>query len=429
MQKIKVINNGTVLVNSDFIMDPWIYGNLYNNSWSPFPKNNFDKKKLKKIKYCFISHLHQDHWDLDTIKHFDKKIKFFLPKLPFNKVIEKGLNKYGFKNISYIKYGKFEKISDDYEIAVVPPLNKGALETDIINPYDDNAIAIDTGLILKSTKLNINHLILFDNSPYDINIFKNFFKNIKIHSLFFNYNGFAQDYPLKYNMLSPSQKKKISYNLQLKKEKYIVNFINYIKPKTLVPHSSDFILNQNRKLFFSTHSKDFLDKHKYAERINKITKIKTFALYSKDTLFIDKNNFHAKIKTNNNERNLKNPQMKLSFPKGSVKKFENVLSEAFDKMLERIKTYNLTIPKSKLGLDFGNSKYLIDFKKKTITKNKFSKKDILILLTKKSIFKLILERKIHINNATIGCYLNWERYPNKYLNFRDLYQSLNFFHI
>ncbi len=28
----KVINNATTLINEDFIIDPWIYGSLYNNS-------------------------------------------------------------------------------------------------------------------------------------------------------------------------------------------------------------------------------------------------------------------------------------------------------------------------------------------------------------------------------------------------------------
>jgi hypothetical protein len=44
MYKFKVINNTTTLINNDFIIDPWIYGNLYNSSWSPYPKNKFKKK-------------------------------------------------------------------------------------------------------------------------------------------------------------------------------------------------------------------------------------------------------------------------------------------------------------------------------------------------------------------------------------------------
>ena len=35
-------NNATVVLNNEFIFDPWMYGSLYNSSWSPY------KKTLKK---------------------------------------------------------------------------------------------------------------------------------------------------------------------------------------------------------------------------------------------------------------------------------------------------------------------------------------------------------------------------------------------
>ena len=54
MNRFKILNNATTLINKDFIIDPWIYGNLYNNSWSPFPDTNYDKKELSKIKFCYI---------------------------------------------------------------------------------------------------------------------------------------------------------------------------------------------------------------------------------------------------------------------------------------------------------------------------------------------------------------------------------------
>ena len=46
MNKFQVINNATVLINDEFINDPWIYGDLYYNSWSPYFKPTFKKEKL-----------------------------------------------------------------------------------------------------------------------------------------------------------------------------------------------------------------------------------------------------------------------------------------------------------------------------------------------------------------------------------------------
>ena len=81
-------NNANIIVNNEFIFDPWLYGSLYNNSWYPYGKKTLKKNRLKKIKYCFISHLHQDHCDIDTIKYFPKKTIFIIPKLLVNKIIE-----------------------------------------------------------------------------------------------------------------------------------------------------------------------------------------------------------------------------------------------------------------------------------------------------------------------------------------------------
>ena len=98
MNTFKVITNATTIINDDLIIDPWIYGNVYYDAWSPYPDPKYPKKKLKNIKYCFISHIHPDHWDLETIKIFDKNVKFFIPDIVYNRLIERNLRKLGFTN-------------------------------------------------------------------------------------------------------------------------------------------------------------------------------------------------------------------------------------------------------------------------------------------------------------------------------------------
>jgi hypothetical protein len=165
----KVINNATTLINNDFIIDPWIYGNLYNSSWSPYPKNSFEKKKLKLIKYCYISHVHQDHWDLDTIKCFDYKVIFYIADLNFNRIIGDKLKSLNFKRIIYLKFNKDYKINKKYSIKLIQPLNRMGLETENIKNCDNNLIGIDTGIIIRFNDKS-NHIILTDNSPYDLKI-------------------------------------------------------------------------------------------------------------------------------------------------------------------------------------------------------------------------------------------------------------------
>ena len=72
MLSFRNINNATVIINDTFIFDPWIYGHVFYKMWRPYPNPEFNKNDLNKIKFCFISHVHQDHWDIDTIKYFRK---------------------------------------------------------------------------------------------------------------------------------------------------------------------------------------------------------------------------------------------------------------------------------------------------------------------------------------------------------------------
>ena len=112
MTSFKVVNNATTIINNNLILDPWIYGDLYHNSWSPESKDKYPIDNLKKIKMCFISHIHADHWDIDTIKYFNKNVSFFIPRMGFNIIIEKKLNELGFNNVNYLEVGKFTKVSD-----------------------------------------------------------------------------------------------------------------------------------------------------------------------------------------------------------------------------------------------------------------------------------------------------------------------------
>jgi hypothetical protein len=313
------------------------------------------------------------------------------------------------------------------------------LETENIKNCDNNLIGIDTGIIIKFNDKS-NHIILTDNSPYDLKIFKTFFKNIKTSSLFFPYNGFAQDYPLKYDNLSIESKRNISLKMALQREGYLLNFIKYLKPKILIPHSSDFILNTNRNLFYKIHPKDFVDKFLYAKRIENLTGVKSYALYAQDELKYINKRFFSVIKSNNISRTLKPKNIKLTFPEFKKINYKSnldfLLKKSLNQLLIRLKKYKLIVPKNYFIILLKNTKknYLINFKKKIIKKNVNLKhinlnKNPLILKINKNIFQAILERQIHINNAQIGCYLNWERYNNNFNKFRAIENAMNFFHI
>jgi UDP-MurNAc hydroxylase len=432
MNTFKVITNATTIINDDLIIDPWIYGNVYYDAWSPYPDPKYSKKKLKKIKYCFISHIHPDHWDLETIKLFNKSVKFFIPDIIYNRLIERNLRKIGFKNFNYLKLGKFHKINKNYKFGVVPALNQDGQEK-ARRVEKDNPPGIDTGLIVQTQNDKKNHLILTDNTPYNHKIYNKHFGNIDITSCFFPYNG-IDDYPLCYDNFSLKEKKRLSIKRCHNREKVLIKFFKKIKPQIIIPHSSDFTLNIRKKEFYKIHSGEFMEKDLYAKRIEKKSNIRCVALYEDDVLEYDGKNFNEKIKSNKKSRTRIRKNVKVILPKVEKKfKLHSLVKQSFESYLFRLKKYNFKIKNFsnwKLLINISKSKkFLIDPSKKEVKNinGKIKKHNLIILNTSENIFRCILERKLHLNNCLGAMILSWQRYPNKFN--KDFNESLSFFHL
>ena len=71
--------------------------------------------------------------------------------------------------------------------------------------------------------------------------------------------------------------------------------------------------------------------------------------------------------------------------------------------------------------------YILDFENQVVLTSAKSDKNILTLQTSLNIMHCILNKRLHINNCQIGCYLTWQRVPNKFNKW--LYDALNFLHI
>ena len=168
--KLQYINNACVLIKGKgykLLFDPWIYGHLYNNKWKPEAlSQQYDPNNLNDITHIFISHLHQDHWDIDTLKVVNKKALVLIPDFPFNRIISSTLKKYGFTRFKYINTDTFFELRPNIFIKIIPQLNDFGQELDKYelqssNPY----VSFDTSLLLYDKKNEYSHLLLGDNTP------------------------------------------------------------------------------------------------------------------------------------------------------------------------------------------------------------------------------------------------------------------------
>lgn len=101
--KVKYLNSATVIVEHQgkkVLCDPWLTDGIYYGAWFTWPVCKFTVEDIKDVDYIYISHVHPDHFDENTIKDLPKNIpviildfaeKFLLSRLRnlgFEKIIE-----------------------------------------------------------------------------------------------------------------------------------------------------------------------------------------------------------------------------------------------------------------------------------------------------------------------------------------------------
>ena len=448
--KFTSLNNATVIIESNnqekLIIDPWLIGNLYFNSWKPSYKLTEEGKSLlKDLDYLFISHIHQDHWDLETITFFKKNIKIFLPNLPFlKKVIGDKLLDLGFSNIKYIDLLKDTRINPQITFSIIPPLNSFGQEEEEYLIDKDNIISIDTSILINDHSEKVSHILLCDNTPYCPDSSKIVFKannyNYPISTLWYPYNGSAHDYPLCYDNFDLEEKKNIVEKMFLVRNKNIINLVQDTNSCKAIPYSSDFIFSGKREKEFNEIFSEQLSRSFSKEFNNKLSKSRKF-LHLKQGYSIFTNG--SDYKTFKSKFVEENPKKAISRDKPKNKNFslEVILKSLEDAFLSSKKRY------SKKSLELPNIPFFIfvedlentlecnlkdnKFKQTIYTNEKLEiifNEYILLSISSENLY-FWLNGIYHIDNLTISGCLTWYRKTKNNTYPRDFYNFLNFFHI
>ena len=231
--KVKFLGQACTLIetkNERIIVDPWIVGPCNVNTWYTLRRKAAKKSDIPTdVDYIYISHQHEDHFQEETLKEFNKDVPIYICKFPTDRFYNAIVN-LGFKNVNELQSWNPEKLSDDLEI------------TSVKNPdlmFEDSALLIKSkeGTVFCQTdcKMDFDSLKKVNAAKPDIG--------------FFMYSV-ANWYPIVYRY--PKEKK----NSIVKKRKAnkingFVNYVNVVKPKyamayaggPLFPHKSQLELN------------------------------------------------------------------------------------------------------------------------------------------------------------------------------------------
>ena len=68
--------------NERIIVDPWIVGPCNVNSWYTLRSKAATVKNIPTdVDYIYISHEHEDHFQKETLKEFNRKIPIYIGKI------------------------------------------------------------------------------------------------------------------------------------------------------------------------------------------------------------------------------------------------------------------------------------------------------------------------------------------------------------
>jgi hypothetical protein len=102
------------------LMDPWLEGEAFNDSWSLFPQPLLRPEDLANVTHIWISHEHPDHLSIPTIKSMPAEVKsriVLLFQKHYDTEIVNWLGTQGFKRVQEMPHGKWIHLSPNVRVA------------------------------------------------------------------------------------------------------------------------------------------------------------------------------------------------------------------------------------------------------------------------------------------------------------------------
>ena len=83
--EIKLYRSATVGIKINgfkILQDPWLIDGAYYGSWVHYPKFNLDSNldEINSYNAIYVSHIHPDHCDDETMKKINKNIPIYIHK-------------------------------------------------------------------------------------------------------------------------------------------------------------------------------------------------------------------------------------------------------------------------------------------------------------------------------------------------------------
>ncbi len=116
--KIRLVSHASVIIrcgDTQIWTDPWLFGKVFNDSWTLFPEASFDPSLLSGIDYIWLSHEHPDHFHIPTLNSLPDDFKHRVTIL-----FQSNGSHHAFKALEKIGYLNYRVLPHRTKIALTP---------------------------------------------------------------------------------------------------------------------------------------------------------------------------------------------------------------------------------------------------------------------------------------------------------------------
>lgn len=399
--KFTFITNACCIYESNnfkLLCDPWLSPGAFYGSWFQYPPLKTKPEDVADYDALYISHLHPDHFDPETLKHFDKtKPVIILDRDP--NYLERMVRREGFGNIAKLKDGETLKIGPFIVTMFGPFCGHPFFETELGNLID-SAIVVDDG----SYKIfNAN-----DNTPdlKSAQMLKDRFGSFDIAQL--NYNA-AGPYPSCFKNLSFPEKVKAHTHTLKRNLNHVVELCGVLEPGVFMPFAGAYMLggrNWAKNEYLGTTTPEFAAGFVQMESL------------FQDTLILKEGESYE---LGSELRQCFYAQAPYDYDTDSlpaIPELDYLIKEA-TKNLRKYQDRFQCYPEASVLI---NGRYQINLSQEGLEAQNYLKADL-----DPALLHGILTGKYHWNNAEIGCHIEFYREPDVYLP--DVHLLMSFLHV
>lgn len=202
------------------LCDPWLEAPAVAGGWEKFPPTEIRVRDIPKPDYLYISHIHSDHCEPETLAKLDKETPVIgLSRQPA--YLERMLHQQGFRNLRLVPEGRPTEIAPGFRVETFAATFNHA----VAEVIDSSAIFDFGGCVV----LNCNDNL--PEEPFCREVAKRY---PRIDLAFLPCTG-GGSFPAMYGNFSDSEKEAIIARVLDQKAEVFGRAVDLLRPKMIVP--------------------------------------------------------------------------------------------------------------------------------------------------------------------------------------------------